>query len=105
MIGNEKLPRYDSLPRSTGTQHFTIDVKLPGMLTAVMIHPPLFGATVEVVRRHGGEGDARAWSTWWQIPRGVAVVAEQHVGGDEGPRRAHRRVGRERRPRSAAPTS
>ena len=33
--------------RSTGKQDFTIDVKLPDMLTAVMIHPPLFGATVK----------------------------------------------------------
>src|SRR5262245_66510578 len=42
LIGNDKLRRYDSLPKSTGKQDFTIDVKLPGMLTAVMIHPPLF---------------------------------------------------------------
>ena len=74
MIGNEKLPRYDSLPKSTGKQDFTIDVKLPDMLTAVMIHPPLFGATVKsfdatAAKASKGVVDVVA------IPRGVAVVA------------------------------
>jgi len=30
-----------SRPKSNGTQQYTIDLREPGMLTAVMIHPPL----------------------------------------------------------------
>ena len=38
LIGNADLRRYDSRAKTDGTHDFTIDVKLPGMLTAVMIH-------------------------------------------------------------------
>jgi isoquinoline 1-oxidoreductase subunit beta len=44
--GRDAVGKYDSLAKSTGKQDFTIDMKLPGLLTAVMIHPPVFGATV-----------------------------------------------------------
>ncbi len=30
--------------KSTGQQHYGVDVKLPGMLTALIAHPPVFGA-------------------------------------------------------------
>ena len=47
-IGNEKLRRLDSVDKTTGRQQFPIDVYLPGMLTAVIAHPPLL--------RRQGEG-------------------------------------------------
>jgi len=75
MIGNAQLRRYDSLPKSTGKQDFTIDVTLPGMLTAVMIHPPLFGATVksfDASRATSVKGVVDVVET----PRGLAVVAD-----------------------------
>lgn len=76
LIGNAKLPRYDSAPKVNGKQDFTLDVKLPGMLTAVMIHPPRFGATVKsfdgaAAKKIKGVVDVVA------IPRGVAIVAEK----------------------------
>jgi isoquinoline 1-oxidoreductase beta subunit len=76
-IGKERatLAKFDSLPKSTGRQDFTIDVKLPGLLTAVMIHPPLFGATV----RSFDAAKAKAMPgvvDVVQVPRGVAVVAD-----------------------------
>jgi isoquinoline 1-oxidoreductase beta subunit len=43
-IGNEKLRRLDSVAKTTALQQFPIDVYLPGMLTAVIERPPLFGA-------------------------------------------------------------
>jgi isoquinoline 1-oxidoreductase subunit beta len=73
-IGNETLPRYDSLPKSEGRQQYTIDLREPGMLTAVMIHPPLFGATLrsfEASKAKAMKGVADVVAT----PRGVAVVA------------------------------
>src|SRR5205823_3056582 len=44
LIGKAALPRTDAAAKSTGTAIFTQDVKLPEMLTAVVIHPPRFGA-------------------------------------------------------------
>jgi len=75
LIGSDTLRRYDSLPKSTGKQDFTIDVKLPGMLTAVMIHPPLFGATVtsfDASKAKAVKGVIDVVET----PRGLAVVAD-----------------------------
>ena len=75
LIGNEKLPRYDSLPKSTGKQDYTLDVKLPGMLTAVMIHPPLFGSVVksfDASKAKAVKGVVDVVAT----PRGLAVVAD-----------------------------
>jgi isoquinoline 1-oxidoreductase subunit beta len=73
-IGNETLPRYDSRPKSEGRQQYTIDLREPGMLTAVMIHPPLFGATLrsfEASKAKAMKGVVDVVAT----PRGVAVVA------------------------------
>ncbi|MDJ0683118.1 MAG: xanthine dehydrogenase family protein molybdopterin-binding subunit [Alphaproteobacteria bacterium] len=74
-IGSESTKRYDRVGKTNGAQDFTIDVKLPGMLTAVMIHPPKFGATVAgfdaaEAKQIAGVHDVIA------IPRGVAVVAK-----------------------------
>lgn len=74
-IGNEKLPRFDSGRKTNGTETFTIDVRLPGMLTAVMIHPPLFGAKL----LHFNATAAKAIKgvvDVVQTPRGIAVVAD-----------------------------
>jgi isoquinoline 1-oxidoreductase subunit beta len=73
-IGNETLPRYDSRPKSEGRQQYTIDLREPGMLTAVMIHPPLFGSTLrsfDASRAKTMKGVVDVVAT----PRGVAVVA------------------------------
>jgi isoquinoline 1-oxidoreductase beta subunit len=46
LIG-KSTARLDSFAKSTGTAVFTQDFKLPGMLTAVVAHPPLFGGKVK----------------------------------------------------------
>lgn len=74
-IGNPDLRRLDSVAKTSGTQAFTIDVRLPGMLTAVVAHPPRFGATVagfDATAAHAVKGVVDVV----QIPTGVAVVAE-----------------------------
>jgi isoquinoline 1-oxidoreductase beta subunit len=74
-IGNASLKRYDSKFKTNGTQQFTVDVKLPDMKTAVMIHPPLFGATVKSF--DGSKAKAlKGVVDVVQTPRGVAVVAD-----------------------------
>lgn len=74
-IGNPDLRRYDTAAKTRGALPFTIDVQLPGMLTAVMIHPPRFGATLasfDAAAARGVRGVVDVVAT----PRGVAVVAE-----------------------------
>ena len=44
LIGGEGRLRVDAVPKILGTTQFTIDVNVPGMLTAVVLHPPRFGA-------------------------------------------------------------
>jgi isoquinoline 1-oxidoreductase beta subunit len=90
-IGNETLPRYDSLPKSTGKQDYTLDVKLPGMLTAVMIHPPLFGSVVKSFDASKAKA-VKGVVDVVETPRGLAVVAD-NSGRAEGPG-CHRRMGR-----------
>ena len=68
------VPRIDSKAKSTGTAMFTQDVKLPGMLTAVVAHPPRFGAKLKSFDAK----DASAVSGVRyvvEVPNGVAVVA------------------------------
>lgn len=74
-IGNPDIKRFDRVGKTTGQQDFTIDVTLPGMVTAVMIHPPKFGATVASfdaadAKASPGVVDVVA------IHRGVAVVGK-----------------------------
>ncbi len=72
-IGAHDLKRYDSHDKTNGTQAYTIDLKLDGLVTAVMIHPPKFGAEVESFNA----GKAKALDgvvDVVQTPRGIAVI-------------------------------
>src|SRR5260221_8456969 len=42
-IGRGNLTRTDARAKSNGSAIYTQDIKLPGMLTAVVLHPPRFG--------------------------------------------------------------
>ncbi|HEX4885124.1 MAG TPA: molybdopterin cofactor-binding domain-containing protein, partial [Casimicrobiaceae bacterium] len=67
-------PRVDSRAKSNGTAIFTQDVKLPDMLTAVVAHPPRFGAKVASFDASALQGMPGVRQVV-QIPSGVAVVA------------------------------
>ncbi len=74
LIGTDRVRRKDSRLKATGTARFTQDVHLPGMLTAMVAHPPRFGGRVASfddsgARRVPGVVDV------FRIPSGVAVVA------------------------------
>jgi isoquinoline 1-oxidoreductase beta subunit len=74
LIG-KRLPRKDSLAKTTGKATFTQDIHLPGMLTAMVAHPPRFGARVKSF----DASKARAIKgviDVVQIPAGVAVLAK-----------------------------
>jgi isoquinoline 1-oxidoreductase beta subunit len=75
MIGHDQAGiRVDSASKSNGTALYTIDVKQPGLLTAVIAWPPSFGAKLvsfdaTEAKKVPGVTDVV------QVPEGVAVVA------------------------------
>jgi isoquinoline 1-oxidoreductase beta subunit len=82
LIGT-RVPRLDSKTKTDGTAKFTLDVQRPGMLTALVAHPPTFGATVasfddSAARKVPGVREVV------QIPRGVAVVADSFWAARQG---------------------
>ncbi|MCH9808189.1 MAG: xanthine dehydrogenase family protein molybdopterin-binding subunit [Alphaproteobacteria bacterium] len=82
LIG-KKLPKLDSLEKSTGKAEFTMDASLPGMLTVLIQRPPLFGAKVKSVddsntRKVPGVVDVKT------LPSGVAVYGEGFWAAKKG---------------------
>src|SRR5262249_25017207 len=74
LIG-EKLPRLDSPGKTTGKAIFALDIRRPGMLTAVIKRPDRYGATVgsfdaAEARRVDGVVEVV------QVPAGIAVLAK-----------------------------
>ncbi len=72
--------RLDARAKSTGTQKFGIDMQLPGMLTAVVLHPPVFGARLKSLDDSAAKAMAGVKAVF-RMPtdrggEGVAVVAE-----------------------------
>ncbi|MBM4187991.1 MAG: xanthine dehydrogenase family protein molybdopterin-binding subunit [Gemmatimonadetes bacterium] len=65
--------RPDAKPKSTGRATFTQDVKLDGLLTAVVAHPPLFGAKVKSFDAAKAKAVPGVTEVV-QIPTGVAVL-------------------------------
>ena len=69
------LPRIDSPAKTDGSAKFTIDHVMPGMLVAVVAHPPRFGARVESFDASAASAVSGVTDVV-EIPRGVAVVAD-----------------------------
>ncbi|MCC4115475.1 xanthine dehydrogenase family protein molybdopterin-binding subunit [Aromatoleum toluclasticum] len=82
LIGRH-VPRKDSVVKTTGRAQFTQDVKLPGMLVAVVAHPPRFGATVRTVDERAARAVAGVLRVV-TIPRGVAVLAHDYWTAKKG---------------------
>lgn len=82
LIGTQ-LPRLDSPSKTDGSAAFTLDQDLPGMVTALVAHPPLFGATVasfDAAKALAVPGVREVV----EIPRGVAVVADGFWAARQG---------------------
>jgi isoquinoline 1-oxidoreductase beta subunit len=73
-IIGKPMHRLDTPDKVTGAAKFGMDASLPGMLTAVIARPPVFGAKVKSVK----DGKAMAVpgvKMVAQVPSGVAVIA------------------------------
>jgi isoquinoline 1-oxidoreductase subunit beta len=80
--------RLDAQAKSTGQQQFGIDVRLPGMLTAVVAHPPVFGAKLKTVDDSAAKA-VRGVMAVLRVPtdrggEGVAVIADGYWPARQG---------------------
>ncbi len=77
------VPRLDSDAKTDGSAIFTLDISRPGMLVALVKHPPRFGATVESFDAAAAL-DVPGVSDVVEIPRGVAVLADNFWSAKKG---------------------
>jgi isoquinoline 1-oxidoreductase beta subunit len=82
LIGKH-APRKDSADKTDGTARFTQDVHLPDMLTAVVAHPPRFGAKVKSFDATKAKA-IKGVVDVVQIPTGVAVLAKDTWSAKKG---------------------
>ncbi len=101
-IGKGKIVPTDSRDIAQGKATYGIDVRLPGIVYAVMARPPVYGGKLgKVDRRHEDswcvarrriEGLRRAAAV--QPRGGRRRGGNEYLGGNAGPRRAQARMGR-----------
>ncbi|WP_018509355.1 xanthine dehydrogenase family protein molybdopterin-binding subunit [Thiobacillus thioparus] len=82
LIGKQ-VKRKDSADKTNGQARFTQDVQLPGMLVAVVAHPPRFGATVKSFDARRAKA-VKGVVDVVQIPQGVAVLASDTWSAKKG---------------------
>ncbi|WP_455207379.1 molybdopterin cofactor-binding domain-containing protein [Kaarinaea lacus] len=82
LIG-KTLPRKDSHDKCTGKAIYTQDIKLPGMLTALVAHAPRFGSTVKSFDSTECK-KVKGVVNVVQIPTGVAVLANDFWSAMQG---------------------
>ncbi|MFM2348205.1 MAG: hypothetical protein RL654_2958 [Pseudomonadota bacterium] len=80
--------RLDARAKSSGQQDFGIDVKRPGQLTAVVAHPPVFGARLASLDDSAARA-VRGVRAVLRVPvaaggEGVAVVADGYWAARQG---------------------
>jgi isoquinoline 1-oxidoreductase/isoquinoline 1-oxidoreductase beta subunit len=73
----KSFPRVDAYPKSTGRAQYGMDVRVPGLLTAVVVHCPhargsLISFDDTAARRQPGVEDV------FEIPGGIAIVAKSY---------------------------
>jgi len=86
-IGKGTQPRTDARAKSTGAAIYTQDVKLPGMLTAVVLHPPRFGAKLksfDAAKAKSIPGVVNVVQFSTSATNGVAVLAKDYWTAKKG---------------------
>jgi isoquinoline 1-oxidoreductase subunit beta len=74
-IIGKSFKRLDTAEKTNGKAIFGIDVKLPGMLTAVVARPPAFGAKLKSVNSDKALA-IKGVRKVFEVPSGVAVIAD-----------------------------
>jgi isoquinoline 1-oxidoreductase beta subunit len=83
LIGTDRVRRKDSRVKSTGAATYTLDVKRPDLLVAMVAHAPKFGAKVKSFDAAAASKIAGVVAVH-EIPTGVAVVAENTWAARQG---------------------
>jgi len=73
LIG-KPVPRLDTPAKVAGTAQFGLDVTLPGMLTAVVLHPPTFGGVARSIQADAARAVPGVKAVV-DVGSGVAVIA------------------------------
>jgi len=78
-IIGKRVPRLDGRAKCDGSQKFGLDLALPGMKTALVAHPPVFGGTVKSFDDKAARAVAGVLDVF-EVPlvhgRGIAVIAD-----------------------------
>lgn len=82
-ISGKHRRRLDSPAKVNGTTEFGLDVRLPGMLTVVIAHPPVFGGKVKSFEADKAKAVPGVKEVL-QVPSGVAVVATGFWAAQKG---------------------
>ncbi len=83
LIGANKLPKVDTLPKTNGTAMYTIDVKMPNMLTCLVARPSRFHAKVQsfdAAPAFAVPGVKEVFA----VSQGVAVLADGYWAAKKG---------------------
>jgi isoquinoline 1-oxidoreductase beta subunit len=70
----KRVPRVDSVAKTSGQAVYSLDIRRPGQLTALVAHAPLFGATVKSFDATAARKVAGVVEVV-RIPTGIAVLA------------------------------
>lgn len=82
-IVGKPQPRRDGADKARGKTEFGIDVRLPDMLTAVVVRCPVFGG--KVAKFDGAKSQAvKGVKKVFAIPSGVAIVADTYWSARQG---------------------
>lgn len=95
-IVGKSTKRLEGPAKVTGEAKFGIDLQLPGMLTAVIARPPVFGGSAGRVRNEKQVRAMAGVKNIKRVTRGIAVIAESYwqakrgaealeIDWDEGP--------------------
>jgi isoquinoline 1-oxidoreductase subunit beta len=83
LIGREGRLRIDAPAKILGKTSYTIDVSLPGMLTAIVLHPPRFGARMASLNDKPALAQPGVRAVV-PIDEGIAVVADTFADAQAG---------------------
>ena len=77
-IVGKSTKRLEGPDKVTGRALFGIDLRLPGMLTAALVRPPLFGGSPRAVRNQDEVGRMPGVRKVKIVSTGVAVIADSY---------------------------
>ena len=84
----KSIPQIDTPDKVSGRTVYGMDVRLPGMLYATVVHPPVFGASVKSIDDREAKKIAGVKKVF-QVSLGVAVVAKSTWAAFKGARSLH----------------